>query len=152
MITIIAAIGKNNEIGKDNQLLWNIPEEMKVFIQHTKNKTVLMGRKTFESIGKPLPKRHNIVISNTVKQIDGVTVCTNIHEALSSNDDIVVIGGEQIYNECLSCADELIISHINMSFPEADSFFPDFSELFEQRELLHNSTFFSTYKYTYTKT
>ena len=63
MISMIAAIGKNNEIGKDNQLLWDLPEEMKVFIRHTKGKTVLMGRKTFESIGsKTLPKRTNIVI------------------------------------------------------------------------------------------
>ena len=149
MITLIAAIGANSEIGKDNKLLWDIPEEMKIFIKHTKGKTVLMGRKTFESIGsKPLPKRTNIVISRTMPETEGILVYRSVEEALADHPDVVVMGGEQIYWECLSVADELILSHVRMSFPEADSFFPVIDNSFEQAELLHDgSLYFKTYKY-----
>jgi dihydrofolate reductase len=151
MITLIAAIGANGEIGKDNSLLWNIPEEMKVFIKHTKGKTVLMGRKTFESIGsRPLPNRTNIVISRTMPETAGVHVYSNIADAIKDHPDVVVMGGEQIYRECLSIADQMIISHVCMSFPDADSHFPVCNQLLEKSgELLHDgSPFFSTYKYT----
>lgn len=151
MITLIAAIGANREIGKDNKLLWDIPEEMRVFIKHTKGKTVLMGRKTFESIGnRPLPNRVNIVISRTMPETDGVHVYRSVQDALAEHPDVVVMGGEQIYRECMPLADELILSHVNMSFPDADSFFPeDDNDLFVQEdEVLHDgSPYFKTYKY-----
>lgn len=151
MITLIAAIGKNREIGKDNKLLWNIPEEMKVFVKHTKGKTVLMGRKTFESIGsKPLPNRTNIVISRSLPAADGVIVYSSVTDAIKDYPDVVVMGGEQIYRECLPIADELIISHVQMSFPDADSHFPVIEELFvcDDKCLHDGSPFFVTYKYT----
>ena len=152
MIRIIAAVGSNNEIGRDNKLLWNIPDEMKIFIAHTKHRTVLMGRKTFESIGKPLPNRANIVISATVASISGTTVYSTIEQALIEHPDIVIIGGEQIYRACMSYAEELIISHVPMSFPDADSYFPPFSNEFTQRTLINNSTpYFTSYKYTKNK-
>ena len=151
MISMIAAIGKNNEIGKDNQLLWDLPEEMKVFIRHTKGKTVLMGRKTFESIGsKPLPKRTNIVISRTMTATEGVVVYSNIQDALDAHPGVVVMGGEQIYRDCLPFADELIISHVNMSFPDADTYFPDIDSMFVQDGecIQDGSPYFVSYKYT----
>jgi dihydrofolate reductase len=149
MIRMIAAIGSNNEIGRDNKLLWNIPEEMKIFIAHTEHRTVLMGRNTFESIGKPLPNRTNIVISTTVSSIAGTVVYSTIEQALIEHPDVVIIGGEQIYRACMPYADELIISHIPISFLGADAYFPTFANEFTQRTLIDNSTpYFTSYKYT----
>lgn len=149
MIRLIAAIGNNNEIGLDNKLLWDIPEEMKVFIEHTRGRTVLMGRKTFESIGKPLPHRTNLVISRSVTQIPGTIVYGNLADAIAEHPDLVIIGGTQIYNSCIGLAHELIISHIPLSFPEADAYFPDFEHMFTQTETINDSTpYFKTYKYT----
>lgn len=148
MITLIAAIGKNREIGKDNQLLWDIPEEMKVFIEHTRNKTVLMGRKTFESIGKPLPNRKNIVISKSVSEIPGTTVYSSLDSALQHEcTDVVVIGGEQIYRLALPLSDELILSHVNVEYPDADSYFPAYEDIFTKTELIKDHNRFITYKY-----
>lgn len=149
MISLIAAIGENREIGKDNDLLWDIPEEMKIFIAHTKDKTVLMGRKTFESIGsKPLPNRTNIVISRSMPETEGVLVYNDLDEALADYPDVMVMGGEQIYTKCLPKADELIISHIPISFPDADSFFPEFESDFDGKIIHNGSPLFVTYKYT----
>jgi dihydrofolate reductase len=149
LIRIIAAIGNNNEIGLNNKLLWHIPEEMKVFIEHTRGKTVLMGRKTFESIGKPLPNRTNLVVSRTVNTIAGTIVYSNVADAVAEHPDLVIIGGTQIYKECIAIAQELIISHIPLSFPEADSYFPEFEHLFTRTETLcDTSPYFKTYKYT----
>jgi dihydrofolate reductase len=122
MITLLAAIGFDNEIGLDNKLLWKIPEDMKFFKDYTTGKTVVMGRKTFESIGRPLPNRNNIVV--TQKTISSVTTITSIEDILNLPDDeIVIIGGEQLYNESIDHADKLLITHVYRTF-EADKYFP----------------------------
>ena len=107
MFSIIVAIGKNREIGKKNKLLWHIPEDLKNFKKITTGKTVIMGRKTFESIGRLLPNRKNIVLSkNGDKELvkeKGIEIYQNLEDLIShyknSQEEIFIIGGEQIYKE-----------------------------------------------------
>lgn len=126
MITLIAAIGKNNEIGFGNRLLWDIPEDMKHFKNYTMGKVVIMGRKTYQSIGKPLPGRKNIVITTKSLQNFAITAKT-VEEALSIDycyPELVVIGGESVYKQTINLADKLIITHVDAAF-QADAFFPE---------------------------
>lgn len=123
-------MGHNNEIGKDNQLLWYIPSDLKHFKQTTKDKTVVMGRKTYESIGKPLADRTNLVLSRVANdnilgcfQIDNIQDVLNYHTDYSQ--DIYIIGGQSVYEQFLPYADELIITHVDAEYNDADSFFPD---------------------------
>jgi len=130
IISIISAIGKNNEIGKENKLLWHLPADMKYFRETTKGKTVVMGRKTFESIGKALPGRRNIVITRDTKyKKPGIEIAHSLKEALGmfkkNEDEMFVIGGGEIYKQALEIADKLYITHIDASDNEADSFFPE---------------------------
>lgn len=129
ILSLIAAIGKNNELGKDNTLLWHIPADLKYFRDTTRGHAVIMGRKTFESIGRPLPNRENIVITRDhYWQADGVQVVHSLDEALAvykdTEQEVFVIGGAQIYAEALPYADKLYITRIDTSVP-ADTFFPD---------------------------
>jgi len=129
-IKMIVAMGINNEIGKGNQLLWNIPADLKHFKKTTSGKTVVMGRKTYESIGKALPNRKNIVLSRTFNpNIKGCYQTTEIDDILSLHEDVYVIGGEQIYNLFMPHADELIVSHVLQEHPDADAFFPKISNM-----------------------
>lgn len=127
MITLIAAIGRNNELGLNNRLLWNIPEDMKHFRTYTMGKVLVMGFNTFVSIGsKPLPGRRCIVISR--KDMHGVAAipARSIDDALSIEhcyDEIVVIGGASIYEQTIHRADKLVITHVDANF-EADTYFP----------------------------
>lgn len=128
ILSLIAAIGKNNEIGKNNTLLWNLPADMKHFRDTTRGHAVIMGRKTFESIGRPLPDRQNIVITrDTNWHADGVTIVYSLDEALKLfkdvSEEVFVIGGAQIYTEAMCHADRLDITHIDKIF-DADTFFP----------------------------
>jgi len=130
MISLIAAIGRNNELGKDNTLLWHLPADMKHFKDTTALHAVIMGRKTFESIGKPLPNRKNIVITRDVnyKQV-GVEIVHSLAEALDlfpdQNEEIFIIGGAELYKQTMPIADKLYITYINAEDDEADSFFPE---------------------------
>lgn len=128
MVSLIAAIGKNNEIGINGQLPWSIPEDLKHFKNLTIGKTIIMGRKTFESIGRPLPGRRNIVITrNQAYQKDGIEVFNSLTDALklnSTSGDVFVIGGGEIYNQALSLADKLYITEVDFSDDRADAFFP----------------------------
>lgn len=129
MITLIAAIGKNNEVGKNNALLWDLPDEMKHFREKTLDKTIIMGRKTFESIGRPLPRRNNIVITRDAHFAhEGVTVAHSLDEALEiakqSEIEIFIIGGGELYKQALPFADTLEITHVDMT-AEADTHFPE---------------------------
>lgn len=128
MIALIAAVAKNNAIGKDNQLLWHITEDLKYFRAVTSGGTVIMGRKTFESVGKPLPKRRNIVISrNNDYEAEGIEMAKSLEEAflLAANDEkVFVIGGGEIYRQAMPFADYLYITWVNVEY-EADTFFPE---------------------------
>jgi len=125
-LSIIVAMATNNGIGKDNQLLWHISEDLKYFKRITLGKPVIMGRKTYESIGKPLPGRRNIIISRAEKQIDGCEVFKSIEDALLAirDEEAFVIGGAEIYKQTLSKASNLYVTQVFSAF-EADVFFPE---------------------------
>lgn len=132
-ISLICAVAeKNRAIGKDNRLLWNIPKDLEHFKQITLNHPVIMGQKTFESIGRPLPGRVNIVLSpNTDLKIDGVDICHSIGEAIElaskkDNEEIFFIGGGSIYAQTIGLADKLYLTLVKGDYT-ADTFFPDYS-------------------------
>ncbi|GHT39966.1 dihydrofolate reductase [Bacteroidia bacterium] len=129
-ISIIVATGKNNEIGKGNDLLCRLPADLKHFKEITSGHPVIMGRKTFDSLPKgPLPNRKNIVISrNKDLKIEGATIYSSLDYALiklMDEDEVFIIGGAQIYAQILPDADKLYLTKIHAGFPEADVFFPD---------------------------
>jgi dihydrofolate reductase len=126
MLTLIAAIGRNREIGYDNKLLWSIPEDMKHFKSYTMGKVIIMGCNTFASLNRrSLPGRKSIVIST--QDLGSLTIrAKSIEEALSivhCYPEVVIIGGESIYNQTIDKADKLVITHIDAEFT-ADKFFP----------------------------
>ena len=128
-ITLVAAIASNNVIGKENSLPWNIPEDLKRFKQMTSGHTILMGRKTFDSIGRPLPNRQNIVMTKDENfEREGIKVINDFNKALElikeSNEDVFVIGGSKIYELFEPVANSLAITRILKDF-EGDAFFPD---------------------------
>lgn len=128
MITIIVAIGNNYVIGKDGWMPWNLPEDLRQFKEKTLNHTIVMGRKTFEAIGRPLPKRRNIVVTRDSRwHFDGVEVIADLEAFLQENqasdEEIFIAGGAQIYQAALPYAQKLIISHIDTEI-DGDTFFP----------------------------
>lgn len=131
IISMIAAVGKNRELGKNNDLIWHFKEDMKFFRETTTGNTVIMGRKTFESLPHALPNRQNIVISrNTEYSADGAEVAGSIDEAIkmAKNDNVFIIGGGKIYNEFLKIADKLYLTEIDDECDSADTFFPEFDK------------------------
>ena len=138
MINIIAAVGKNRELGAKNKLLWHIPADMEHFKTKTEGNVVIMGRKTFESLPKkfrPLPNRINIVVTrDTNYQINekNVFVCHSIEDAIEKgkefNKEVFIIGGAQIYRSALKYTDKLYLTLVDRGYPEADVFFPDYSD------------------------
>ena len=175
---IIVAIADNNAIGKDNALLWHISEDLKFFKRTTTGCPVIMGRKTFESIGRPLPKRTNIVISRGFTAPEGVIVVSSLAEAYElvsschsepvsschsepveeSPSCCFIIGGGQIYAQAIAEADRLIVTHVHTVIEDADTFFPEIDpslwQVEERSEMLHDdeSGFdfeFITYKRIY---
>lgn len=130
-ISIIAAIGKNNVIGVDNGLPWNLPADINHFKKMTINKPVIMGHKTFESIGKPLPNRENIILTlDKDFAPEGCLVAYSIEEALKLAGDVkevMIIGGVSIYKQFLSFADKMYLTLIDGEFA-GDAFFPEFNK------------------------
>jgi dihydrofolate reductase len=131
MISMIAAMTADRVLGNENQLPWHVPADQKNFKKVTTGHVVVMGRKTFDSMGRPLPKRRNIVVSRSMKAKENVEVYGNIETALErageQGDDVFIIGGAQIYEQCLAYADTMHLSYINGSYP-GDAFFPEFEE------------------------
>lgn len=149
-ITLVAACGLNREIGYKNQLLCNLPNDMNHFKESTLNGICVMGRSTYESIGKPLSNRTNIVLSRDSKYDPHPTVYvygdieTVLHEYVNYGEeevDVFVIGGDSIYRQFLKYADFIELTVINNYFPEADSFFPeiDLSEFRVVKHVLHKA-------------
>ena len=132
-ISMIAAVGKNLELGKNNDLIWHFKEDMNFFKETTMGHPVIMGRKTFESLPKALPGRKNIVIStNPEYKADGAEVVASVEEAIKlaevEDTDAFVIGGGRIYTEFLPYADNLYLTEINADCPDADTYFPEFNK------------------------
>ena len=132
-ITLIAAVDKNNAIGKDNKMAWHIPADFAFFKQYTMNKPIIMGRKTWVSLPKkPLPERRNIILS---KQVDfneeNAEVFHSIDEVFSqlkSDKEIVIIGGGEIYRQFLPYATDIRLTEVNVQIENADAFFPQFNK------------------------
>lgn len=135
MISLIWAMDENRGIGYQNQLPWHLPEDLKFFKRMTIGKPIAMGRKTFESIGKPLPGRENIIITRQELMVEGCTVIHDVNELQTRQEpEVMVIGGAEIFKETLAMADRLYITKIHASFP-ADTYFPEFDEAeWEERE------------------
>jgi len=128
MITIIAAVAQNNALGKNNKLIWHLPDDLKRFKKLTLNKHIIMGRKTFESLPNLLPNRKHIIISKNPTYLqNGTTLVNNIEQAIeiaSKEEEIFVIGGGEIYNLFLNIADKIELTYVHHNF-EADTFFPE---------------------------
>lgn len=125
-LSLIVAMTKNRVIGKDNQMPWHLPADLAWFRQNTTGKPVIMGRKTFESIGRPLPKRTNIVLSRQPFEYDGVIWKDSLESAVDfvcDSEEIMLIGGGQLFNEYLSQADRLYLTEIQTEL-DGDTFFP----------------------------
>lgn len=133
-ISLICALGSNRAIGRDNKLLWHLPGDLPRFKQLTLGKPVIMGRKTFESIGKPLPDRTNFVLTeNRNWHVDGAIACFALGDALGQTHapEIMAIGGERVFTEALSQATLLYLTEVEDA-PEGDAFFPEWDKsLFE---------------------
>lgn len=127
-ITLIAAIDENRVLGKDNKLIWHLTEDLKRFKRLTTNHAIIMGRRTFESLPKALPKRHNIVVTrNRNYSKEGVTVCHRLVEAIacaSDDEQPFIIGGGQIYEQAIKLASVIELTKIHDQF-EGDVFFPE---------------------------
>lgn len=128
MISIIVAIAQNGTIGDKNALLWHIKEDMRFFRTTTSGHPVIMGRKTFESLGsKPLPKRRNIVITRSDVEFEGAFVAHSLEEAVAMTDDdaeVFIMGGAQIYAQALDIADRMYITRVERDY-EGDTSFPE---------------------------
>ena len=130
MFSIIAAIGKNRELGKNGQLIFHIKEDLQFFKSTTTGHTIVMGRKTWDSIGRPLPGRKNLVVSHSeVKDADGTI--TDLPAFIASHKDteeeIFIIGGGTLYKAFLPYAKTLYLTEIDATAEDADTFFPDFN-------------------------
>jgi dihydrofolate reductase len=144
LISIIVGLGHDRVIGKDNDMPWYLSADLRYFATTTKGHPIIMGRKCYESIGRPLPKRHNIVITrNPAYQAEGCTVVHSLEQALaeaaryypiseSANDaptvpEVFVIGGGEIYRQALDRADRLYLTYIDVHVPDGDVFFPQWN-------------------------
>ncbi len=127
-LSIIVAISENNAIGKNNQLLWHLPADLKHFKEITSGHTIIMGRKTYDSIGRPLPNRRNIVITRQSDlKIENVEVVSSLKEAITlcaNEKEIFIIGGAEIYESSVELANRIYLTTVHQEY-EADAFFPN---------------------------
>ena len=138
MIALIVAADENNAIGFQNKMLWHLPNDLKFFKNKTWGMPIIMGRKTMESLGKPLPGRHNVVISSRKDLIlTGATVVHDLNEAITEAEtanvnEIMIVGGGEIYKQAIEFADTIYLTRVHASVEEADTYFPVIdSALFE---------------------
>lgn len=127
-LTLLAAVGRNGVIGRDNGLPWHLPEDLRHFKAVTMGHTLVMGRKTYDSIGRPLPGRRTIVVTRQPDwAADGVSVAGSLEQALSAAgpDEVFVVGGGEVYAQALPLADRLLLTEVDQS-PEGDAWFPAF--------------------------
>ena len=157
MIIIIAAVSENNALGKDNDLVWHLPDDFKRFKQLTSGHYIVMGRKTFESFPKPLPNRTHVIFSRQKNYApQGCLLASSLQEAIQlcpTNEDTFIIGGGEIYKQSMAFADVLEITRVHHTF-DADTFFPEIdstiweltTEEFHPKDEKHNYSFtYQTY-------
>ena len=153
IISLVVAASTNNAIGKDNQLLWNLPNDMKFFKNTTWGMPIIMGRKTYESVDKPLPGRVNIVITTQPGwKAENVWVAKNLQDALEQAEttnckEIFIIGGGEIYKQSMSIADRIYMTRVHAVL-EGDTFFPEIDE--SKWELVKNVDFTADEKHAFT--
>lgn len=134
---MIAAISKNRALGKDNKLIWKIPEDFKRYVALTTGHAIIMGRKTYQSIGRPLPRRTNIIVTRDVNfQAPGCIICHNLDEALTQakkieTSEIFINGGAEIYTQALPLADKLYLTLVDQD-AQGDAFFPPYEDQFKK--------------------
>lgn len=133
MISIIAAVGKNLELGKGGDLIWHLKDDMKFFRTTTSGHTIIMGRKTFESLGGLLPKRHHVILTTSREySVEGTEIHHSIDSVLEKykncEEECFVIGGGEIYKLFLPYADKLYLTHIDADCSDAEVYFPSFNE------------------------
>lgn len=157
-IILIAAVSKDKVIGRQGGIPWKIKEDLNFFKEKTLNSPIIMGRATYESIGRPLPNRLNIVMTRSAKNTEGVTEVTSVEKAIevaSINRDssrVYIIGGQNIYKEFLPIAHRMIITEVDLYIKDGDTFFPEWNisewkeQSRDQRE--ENGTRFSFVEYT----
>ncbi|MCB1827108.1 MAG: type 3 dihydrofolate reductase [Coxiellaceae bacterium] len=153
MISLIVAMAKNRVIGKDQQMPWHLPADLAHFKKVTMNKPIIMGRKTFESIGRPLPGRRNIVITRQSIEIPGCDVCHSLEEALEAvagEDEAMIIGGGNLYRQALSMAKRLYLTFIDLEV-DGDTTFPEWnpSEWKEVSKTVHQPDQKNLYSYQF---
>ena len=130
MVSIIVAVAQNGTIGDKNSLLWHISEDMRFFKRTTSGHPVIMGRKTYDSLGRPLPNRTNVVISRTAEHIEGCQIARSLEEAIAlfpAEEEIFIIGGAQIYALALEVADHIYLTRVEHDY-EGDTSFPKWDE------------------------
>lgn len=133
-VSMIAAIGRKNELGKNNNLIWKFDEDMKFFRRETQGKTVVMGYNTLMSLpgSKPLPKRRNIVLTSKNRELEGVIVLHSKEEVIQfidkSDDEFYIIGGATVYQTFIDLADRLVLTEIDAEDQSAEVFFPKFDK------------------------
>lgn len=153
IISLIVAATENNAIGKDNKLLWSLPNDFKFFKNTTWGMALIMGRKTFESMDKPLPGRFNIVITRQGDwKAEGAIVTSDLNSALekakeTNCKEIFVIGGGEIYKQSIDIADRIYMTRVHTSIADADTFFPVIDET--KWELSSNEDFYKDEKHAY---
>ena len=149
-LTIIVAVADNYAIGKDNQLLWHLPEDLKHFKKVTENHTIIMGKKTYDSLPRrPLPNRTNVVLSNHETQLEGCLMASSVEQALDMCDpdqENFIIGGASIYRQFLPFVQKIYLTHVSGKF-DADTFFPDVD--FSTWEVIDQKTFPKDEKHLY---
>ena len=132
IVSIIVAMAKARVIGKENDMPWHLPADLQHFRKVTTGKPIIMGRKTYESIGRPLPKRHNIIISrNSDYKVDGCDVVGSLEDAVTLAGDVeelFIIGGGFLYSQTINQADKLYLTFIDLDV-EGDTFFPEYEHL-----------------------
>ncbi len=150
-LTAVVAMSPERVIGKDGSMPWHLPEDLKLFKELTLGHPILMGRKTYESIGRPLPGRQNIVITRQRDwQADGVHVIhdlSELEEMTLMHEQVMLIGGGELYSLLLPQCRTLYVSEVHASY-EGDTYFPEFRQYFSQREKLRSYNEFDLYCYT----
>ena len=144
MFTIIAAVGKNLELGKNGELIWHLTSDLKFFKEKTTGHKIFMGRKTFLSLPKKLPNREHFVLTSSENNVDcDINIVNNlekyINENKDSNEEIFVIGGAQVYKQMLPYVAKMYLTEIEDVFPEADVYFPTFDKSKYIRTVLYQN-------------
>ena len=153
MIYVIAAVARNRAIGLDNKLLYWLPNDLRRFKALTTGHTIVMGRRTFESLPKgALPNRRNIVLTRSQQQFSGAETFPTLAAALAAcqaDEEVYIIGGASVYRQALPLADRLCLTEIDDTPQEADAFFPDYSDWVVESEEVHEPDERHAYRYRF---